>query len=74
MAETKQWRAQAVFCNDAEQFRYTDYDERFDSEEDALDWINGEEGDQAAAAASLDTKNDADLAGYWLDDLIVLEA
>jgi hypothetical protein len=74
MVDTKQWRAQAVFCNDAGEYRYTDYDERFDDEEDALDWINGEEGDAAAASASLDTQNDPDLAGYWLDDLIVLEA
>ncbi len=66
------FRVRAVFMNEAGAFAYTYYDERFASEDEAMEWINGEEGELAAESATIDSRNDADLEGFWLDDFEVL--
>lgn len=42
----------------------------YESEAEALEAINGWRGDLIAQAATIDTKNEEDLQGYYLDDLV----
>lgn len=42
----------------------------YESEAEALEAINGWRGDLIAQAATIDTKNEEDLKGYYLDDLV----
>ncbi|CAB4174897.1 hypothetical protein UFOVP965_90 [uncultured Caudovirales phage] len=52
--------------------KVTYYDERvFRSAKRAIKAINGEYGEILAQSATLDTENENDLQGYYLDDLYV---
>jgi hypothetical protein len=52
--------------------QYTLYEEvLFDTEEEAVDALNGEYGETLSQAATIDTQNDPDLSDYYLSDLIV---
>lgn len=42
----------------------------YESEAEALEAINSWRGDLISAAATLDTENEEDLQGYYLDDLV----
>ena len=42
----------------------------YESEAEALEAINSWRGDLIAQAATIDTKNEEDLQGYYLDDLV----
>lgn len=42
----------------------------YESEAEALEAINSWRGDLIAQAATIDTKNEEDLKGYYLDDLV----
>ena len=61
----------AVFKHeDNDTTNYTYYDTyEFDTEQDALDAINGELGEELSAMATIDTENEEDLEGYYFDDL-----
>ena len=63
----------AVFLsNDEGDPQYTYYTEvTFDTEEEAMDALNGEYGETLSEAATIDTQSDPNLADYYLDDLIV---
>ena len=52
--------------------QYTYYTEvTFDTEEEAMDALNGEYGETLSEAATIDTQSDPNLADYYLDDLVV---
>jgi hypothetical protein len=60
----------AVFCAEGKPDTYTHYSEtQFETIGDALDAIEGDLGEQLLDAATLDSKIEPDLAGYYLSDL-----
>ena len=62
----------AVFAPAPLPIQYTLYEEvLFDTEEEAMDALNGEYGEALSEAATIDTQSDPNLADYYLDDLIV---
>jgi len=63
----------AIFLpNEGGEAKYTFYPEvTFDTEQEAINAINGDYGDELAQSASLDTEIDQDLNNYYFDDLDV---
>jgi hypothetical protein len=64
----------AIFSNEDGKSAFTYYEERtYATPATANRAINGEWGEVLAAAATLDSKYESDLKGYWLEDLDVYE-
>ena len=68
------WAIKAVFCNEAGEQNFTYYEEKtYLTRGGAMKAINGNYGEELAEAATIDSKNEEDLQGFWLDDLNVYE-
>jgi|APGre2960657404_1045060.scaffolds.fasta_scaffold562508_2 hypothetical protein len=71
---TTRYAIKAIFSNEDGKSAYTYYEERtYATPVTANRAINGGWGDLLVQAATLDCKYDAELKGYWLEDLDVYE-
>lgn len=68
------WAIKAIFYNEAGEQNFTYYEEKtYLTRGGAMRAINGNYGEELAELATIDSKNEEDLQGFWLDDLNVYE-
>jgi hypothetical protein len=66
----EQYGIRAVFTSEGREDRYTFYDEQvFNSEDEALEAINDNYGEELAQASTIDNEIESDLVGYLYSDL-----
>lgn len=76
MDYNEKWVIKAVFVDYETQIPkgYSYYDEQlFDTEEQALNWIDSDESDEVIQACNLDAETEDDLKGTMFDELVPIQ-